>query len=66
MIAPDSVSSRWNVSVSIFGITVSYICQNAQMDKNARPTSTVRLLSSFMACLLFEPFSQQDTTPAGK
>ena len=26
----------------------SYICQKAHMDKKARPTSTVRLLSSFI------------------
>ena len=53
MIAPESVSSRWNVSVRILGMTVSYICQKAQMERNARPTSMVRLLLSFMGVLLF-------------
>ena len=48
MIAPETVSLRWNVFVKISGMMLSYICQNAQMDKNASPTSTVRLLSSFM------------------
>ena len=42
MIAPESVSFKWNVSVRILGITLSYICQKAQMDKNARPTRIVR------------------------
>ena len=42
MIAPESVSFKWNVSVRILGMTLSYICQKAQMDKNARPTRIVR------------------------
>ena len=42
MIAPEIVSFRRNVSVRILGITLSYICQKAQMDKNARPTRIVR------------------------
>ena len=42
MIAPESVSFRRNVSVRILGMTLSYICQNEQMDKKARPTRTVR------------------------
>ena len=52
MIAPETVSSKWNVFVKISGMMLSYICQNAQMDKNASPTSTVRLWSSFIAVLL--------------
>ena len=43
MIAPQTVSSSWNVWVKISGIMLSYICQNAQMEKNANPTRTVRL-----------------------
>ncbi len=52
MIAPEMVSSKWNVFVKISGMMLSYICQNAQMDKNASPTSTVRLWSSFIDVLL--------------
>ena len=39
---PEIVSFRRNVSVRILGITLSYICQNEQMDKKARPTRIVR------------------------
>ena len=46
--APVRVSSIPNVPLSIRGITLSYICQNAQMDRKANPTSTVRLLSSLI------------------
>ena len=42
MIAPEIVSFRRNVSVRILGMTLSYICQNEQMDKKARPTRIVR------------------------
>ena len=42
LIAPERVSFRRNVSVRILGMTLSYICQKAQMDKNARPTRIVR------------------------
>ena len=49
IIAPENVSFRWNVFVSISGTTLSYICQNAQIDRNASPTSTVRLLLSFIS-----------------
>ena len=41
MIVPEIVSFRRNVSVRILG-TLSYICQNEQMDKKARPTRIVR------------------------
>ena len=33
MIAPEKVSFMWKVLVRISGTTLSYICQNAQMDK---------------------------------
>ena len=52
MIAPEKVSFMWKVLVRISGTTLSYICQNAQMDKNARPTRMVRLLLSFISLLL--------------
>ena len=48
MIAPENVSFMWNVFVSISGMTLSYICQKEQIDRNARPTRTVRLLLSFI------------------
>ena len=48
IIAPEYVSLRWNVLVSISGTMLLYICQNAQMDRNARPVNIVRLLSSFI------------------
>ena len=54
MTAPAIVSFRWKVSVRISVITLSYICQKMQMDKNARPTSMVRLVLSFTAN--FAPF----------
>ena len=53
MIAPEKVSFMWKVLVRISGTTLSYICQNAQMDKNARPTRMVRLLLSFISVLPF-------------
>ena len=49
IIAPENVSFMWKVFVRISGTTLSYICQNAQMDKNARPTRMVRLLLSFIS-----------------
>ena len=48
IIAPEYVSLRWKVFVSIRGTMLLYICQNAQMDRNAKPVSMVRLLSSFI------------------
>ena len=51
MIAPENVSFMWKVFVRISGTMLSYICQNAQMDKNARPTRMVRLLLSFISVL---------------
>ena len=51
MMAPAKVSFSLKVSVRIRVITLSYICQNAQMDKNARPTRMVRLLLSFISVL---------------
>ena len=53
MIAPENVSFMWKVFVRISGTMLSYICQNAQMDKNARPTRMVRLLLSFISVLPF-------------
>ena len=47
MIMPEKVSSRWNVFVSMSGITLLYICQNAQMEKNAKPIRTVLRTLSF-------------------
>ena len=54
MIAPEMVSSKWNVFVKISGMMLSYICQNVQIDKNARPTRIVRRLFSFTAMLLLD------------
>ena len=53
MTAPVSDSSMPKVSRRIRGITLLYICQKAQMDKNARPTRMVRLLLSFISLLPF-------------
>ena len=39
---PTRLSFMWNVFFKIRGITLSYSCQNAQMDRNAKPTSSVR------------------------
>ena len=50
MMAPDKVSLRWKVPVRIRFITLSYICQKAEMDRKASPTRMVRLLLSFI-CL---------------
>ena len=52
MMAPANVSFNLKVSVKIRVITLSYICQNVQIDKNARPTRMVRRLFSFTAILL--------------
>ena len=43
IITPDAVSFIPNMFLSISGITVSYICQNALIAINARPTRNVRL-----------------------
>ena len=43
MTTPMSVSSTAKVSFKISGIRSSYTCQNAQMDRKARPTRVVRL-----------------------
>jgi hypothetical protein len=40
---PVTVSPNPNVFFNIKGIMLSYICQNAQIDKNASPTKKVRL-----------------------
>ena len=53
MMRPEIVSFMWNVRVKISGTMLSYICQNAQMERNARPTRMVRLLLSFIPLLLF-------------
>ena len=52
MIEPERVSFMWKVLVRMSGMTLSYICQKAQMDKNARPVKMVRRLLSFMCSLL--------------
>ncbi len=52
IMAPAKVSFSLKVSVRIKVITLSYICQNVQIDKNARPTRMVRRLFSFTAILL--------------
>ena len=49
--APEMVSSRCRVLVSINGITLLYICQNAQIEKNAKPMRTVRFTLSFISLL---------------
>ena len=46
--APARDSFMWKVSRRIRGMTLSYICQKAQMERKARPTRTVRLLLSFI------------------
>lgn len=38
----------WKVLVSINGTRLSYICQKAQIDRKAKPMSTVFFLSSFI------------------
>ena len=42
----------WKVFVRMSGMTLSYICQKAQMDRNARPVRMVRRLLSFMGAAL--------------
>ena len=54
IMAPAKVSFSLKVSVRIRVITLSYICQNVQIDKNARPTRIVRRLFSFTAMLLLD------------
>ena len=49
MIAPETLSPMWKVSRRISGMMVSYICQKAQIEKNASPISSVRRVFSFMA-----------------
>jgi len=49
IMAPAKVSFSLKVSVKIRVITLSYICQKVQIDKNARPTRMVRRLFSFTA-----------------
>mgnify|MGYP004417966705 FL=1 len=51
MIAPEKVSFMWNVLVRISGITLLYICQKAQIDKNAKPILIVCFVFSFILCL---------------
>ena len=41
--APVTVSPKWKVFWSISGIILSYICQNPEIDKNAKPIKNVRL-----------------------
>ena len=43
MTTPDQPCCMPNLSVRIFGMMLSYACQNAQMRKNAKPTHIVRL-----------------------
>ena len=43
MTKPDMVSPRPKVFFRIRGIMLSYICQNARMEKKANPTKMVRL-----------------------
>ena len=43
IMAPVSVSPIPNVFCRISGIMLSYICQNAQMERKARPINTVLL-----------------------
>lgn len=46
---PAKVSFILNVFLRISGITLSYICQKAQMDRKAKPTIKVLLLFNFIA-----------------
>ena len=48
IIAPDIVSFIAKVLVKINGMMLLYICQKAQMDKNANPTRMVCPVFSFM------------------
>ena len=48
MIVPEMLSPMPKVSVRILGTRLSYICQNAQIDRNAKPTKTVRLVLIFI------------------
>ena len=43
MMMPEFAWDIPNLSVKIFGIMVSYACQNVQMRKKAKPTRMVRL-----------------------
>ena len=47
MMIPERLSPMPKVSVRILGTRLSYICQKAQMDRNAKPTRTVRLVFNF-------------------
>lgn len=48
IMAPENTSFMWKVLVSINGTRLSYICQKAQIDRKAKPMSTVFFLSSFI------------------
>ena len=48
IIPPDRVSPMPKKYLSMRGIMLSYICQNALMARKANPTKTVFLLSSFI------------------
>ena len=48
MIIPENVSFMAKVFVSISGITLLYICQNAQIERNAKPIRIVCLVFSFI------------------
>jgi len=48
MIAPVAADDNPNEFSKISGIMLSYTCQNAQMDINAKPINIVRLLLSFI------------------
>ena len=55
MMIPVRDSSMWKVFPRMRGTRLSYICQKAQMERNASPTRTVRLLSSFNSFIVFLP-----------
>ena len=43
IIAPLTVSPKWKLFLRISGMILSYSCQNAQIDRKAKPTKKVRL-----------------------
>ena len=51
---PVTVSLMPNVFCSISGMMLSYVCQNAQIERNASPISIVRFVFSFIIIPLLQ------------
>src|SRR5699024_11208466 len=56
IMAPETVSLSWKVPARISVMTLSYICQKAEMDKKASPTRMVRMLLSFSSMVIVPLF----------